>query len=210
LGRVPHYTDRGRKVKFRMNPRKEPGAETELSAISLKWYDLQHFFAHAAKLPDRIKIINADTGDVMTTVADLLNRKGAAIVSILPSETIENAAKLLTDKRIGALVVRDRRGKLGGILSERDVVRAIAFRGTAALADRVEDLMTREVRTCKPTETVKGLMEMMTLRRHRHVPVCDDAGELMGLVSIGDAVKARLDEQASEVAVLRDLTLARS
>ena len=145
----------------------------------------------------------------MTTVADLLTRKGANIVSILPSETIENAAKMLTEKRIGALVVCDRRGKLGGILSERDVVRAIATRGTAALADKVESLMTKEVRTCKPSETVKGLMEMMTLRRHRHVPVCDVEGELLGLVSIGDAVKARLDEQASEVAILRDLTLAR-
>jgi CBS domain-containing protein len=143
----------------------------------------------------------------MTSVSDLLNHKGRTIISILPSETLESAAKLLTEKRIGAVVVRDRRGKLAGILSERDIVRALADRGTAALADRVEDRMTKEVRTCLPTESVKDLMKMMTLRRHRHVPVCDAAGELLGVVSIGDAVKARLDEQASEVAVLRDLTL---
>lgn len=146
----------------------------------------------------------------MTTVSDLLNSKGRTIVSILPTETLESASKLLTEKRIGAVVVRDRRGKLAGILSERDIVRAIADRGTAALALRVEDLMTKEVKTCLPTETVKDLMRMMTLRRHRHVPVCDTTGELIGVVSIGDAVKARLDEQASEVAVLRDLNLIKA
>jgi CBS domain-containing protein len=73
---------------------------------------------------------------------------------------------------------------------------------------RVEDMMTKEVRTCQPSEPVKDLMKMMTLRRHRHVPVVDASGELVGVVSIGDAVKARLDEQASEVAVLRDLNLS--
>jgi len=144
----------------------------------------------------------------MTSVSDLLNHKGRTIVSILPSETLEVAAKLMTEKRIGALVVRDRRGKLAGIVSERDIVKAIADHGNAALSNRVEDLMTKEVRTCLPTEPVRDLMKMMTLRRHRHVPVVDTSGELVGVVSIGDAVKARLDEQASEVAVLRDLNLA--
>jgi len=143
----------------------------------------------------------------MTIISDVLNHKGRTIVSILPSETLENAARLLTEKRIGAVVVLDRRGKLAGILSERDIVRAIADRGNAALAIRVEDMMTKEVRTCQPTDSVKEIMKMMTLRRHRHVPVVDDGGELVGVVSIGDAVKARLDEQASEVAVLRDLAL---
>jgi CBS domain-containing protein len=148
-------------------------------------------------------------GEDMTSVSDLLKHKGHTIVSIVPSETLESAARLLTEKRIGAVVVLDRRGKLCGILSERDIVRAIADRGlTAALAMRVEDMMTKEVRTCQPSEPVKDLMKMMTLRRHRHVPVVDASGELVGVVSIGDAVKARLDEQASEVAVLRDLNLS--
>jgi CBS domain-containing protein len=148
-------------------------------------------------------------GEDMTSVSDLLKHKGHAIVSTTPSETLENAARLLTEKRIGAVVVLDRRGKLAGILSERDIVRAIADKGlTAALAMRVEDMMTKEVRTCQPSEPVKDLMKMMTLRRHRHVPVVDASGELVGVVSIGDAVKARLDEQASEVAVLRDLNLS--
>jgi CBS domain-containing protein len=147
-------------------------------------------------------------GEDMTSVSDLLNHKGRTIISILPSETLENAARLLTEKRIGAVVVLDRRGKLAGILSERDIVRAIADRGNAALAMRVEDMMTKEVRTCQPSEPVKDLMKMMTLRRHRHVPVVDRGGDLVGVVSIGDAVKARLDEQASEVALLRDLNLS--
>jgi CBS domain-containing protein len=148
-------------------------------------------------------------GEDMTSVSDLLKHKGHAIVSIVPSETLESAARLLTEKRIGAVVVLDRRGKLCGILSERDIVRAIADKGlAAALAMRVEDMMTKEVRTCQPSEPVKDLMKMMTLRRHRHVPVVDPSGELVGVVSIGDAVKARLDEQASEVAVLRDLNLS--
>lgn len=145
----------------------------------------------------------------MTSVSDLLKHKGHTIVSIVPSETLESAARLLTEKRIGAVVVLDRRGKLCGILSERDIVRAIADKGlAAALALRVEDMMTKEVRTCQPSDPVKDLMKMMTLRRHRHVPVVDASGELVGVVSIGDAVKARLDEQASEVAVLRDLNLS--
>jgi CBS domain-containing protein len=148
-------------------------------------------------------------GEDMASVSDLLKHKGHTIVSIVPSETLESAARLLTEKRIGAVVVLDRRGKLCGILSERDIVRAIADKGlAAALTMRVEDMMTKEVRTCQPSEAVKDLMKMMTLRRHRHVPVVDASGELVGLVSIGDAVKARLDEQASEVAVLRDLNLS--
>jgi len=144
----------------------------------------------------------------MTVVSDLLNHKGPTVVSVLPAETLENAARLLTDKRIGAAVVLDRRGKLVGILSERDIVRTIADRGNAALTMKVEDVMTKEVRTCLPSEPVKDLMKMMTLRRHRHVPVVDSGGELVGVVSIGDAVKARLDEQASEGALLRDLNLS--
>lgn len=145
----------------------------------------------------------------MSTVADILDSKGHAIVSVLPNDTVADAARLLTEKRIGALVVRDRRGKLVGILSERDIVRAVADHGEEALDDHVEDLMTKEVRTCRPGDTIKEVMQLMTLRRHRHAPVCNDAGDLIGIVSIGDVVKARLNEQAHEMAVLRDLTLVK-
>ncbi|MGQ9369674.1 CBS domain-containing protein [Azospirillum sp. ST 5-10] len=145
----------------------------------------------------------------MTTIAELLNAKGHTVVSILPSETVSGAARTLTDKRIGAIVVRDRRGKLVGILSERDIVRSVAEKGEEALDLKVEELMTKQVKTCRPTDSIKDLMQMMTLRRHRHVPVCNELDELVGIVSIGDVVKARLDEQAHEVAVLRDLTLVK-
>lgn len=145
----------------------------------------------------------------MTTVAEVLKRKGHIVASILPSETIRTAARALTERRIGALVVCDRRGRLAGILSERDIVRAVAMNGADALDFPVEDLMTRQVKTCRPEDTIKDLMRMMTLRRHRHVPVCNEAGDLAGVISIGDAVKARLDEQAHEVAVLKDLALVR-
>lgn len=145
----------------------------------------------------------------MTTVAELLNHKGHSIASILPFETLATAARALNDKRIGALVVRDGHGKLVGILSERDIVTAIALRGADALEETVADRMTKEVRTCDPHDSIKDLMRMMTLRRHRHVPVSDDAGELIGVVSIGDVVRARIDEQAHEVAVLKDLALVR-
>ncbi|WP_353858967.1 CBS domain-containing protein [Azospirillum formosense] len=145
----------------------------------------------------------------MTVVSEVLNRKGHTVASILPSESIRTAARALTDRRIGALVVCDRRGRLAGILSERDIVRAVAMHGADALDMPVEDLMTRQVKTCRPEDTIKDLMQMMTLRRHRHVPVCNEAGDLAGVISIGDAVKARLDEQAHEVAVLKDLALVR-
>ncbi|CAO3375585.1 CBS domain-containing protein [Azospirillum argentinense] len=145
----------------------------------------------------------------MTVVSEVLNRKGHSVASILPSESIRTAARTLTDRRIGALVVCDRRGRLAGILSERDIVRAVAMHGADALDMPVEDLMTRQVKTCRPEDTIKDLMQMMTLRRHRHVPVCNEAGDLAGVISIGDAVKARLDEQAHEVAVLKDLALVR-
>ncbi len=145
----------------------------------------------------------------MSTIASVLGSKGHSIVSILPTDTVLDAARLLTHKRIGAVVVRDRRGKLVGILSERDIVRAIADRGEDTVQDKVEDLMTKEVKTCHPTDSIKDLMQIMTIRRHRHVPVCNELGELVGIVSIGDVVKARLDEQAHEVAVLRDITLVK-
>lgn len=146
----------------------------------------------------------------MTTVSAVLNTKGRTVVTIAPTDTIAKAAGLLHEKRIGAVVVRDLRNKVVGILSERDIVRAVASKGADALEHRVEELMTKEVRTCRPEDTIKELMQMMTMRRHRHVPVCDAAGDLLGIVSIGDVVKARLDEQAHEVAVLRDITLVKS
>ena len=141
-------------------------------------------------------------------VADVLRAKGAEVVTIVQTETIEAAAKMLRDRRFGSLTVRDRSGKLAGIITERDIVRAVAEKGVNGLAYKVEDFMTREVRTCKTSATIKDVMELMALRRIRHVPVVE-GGELLGMISSNDVVKYRLDERANEVAVLRDLTRAR-
>ncbi|HYD29286.1 MAG TPA: CBS domain-containing protein [Azospirillaceae bacterium] len=141
-------------------------------------------------------------------ITDILRHKGRHVTAILPNETVETATRLLAEKRIGAVLVRDRRGKVVGILSERDIVRRIADKGAAALALKVQELMTSDVKTCKPTDTVKEVMSVMTLRRIRHLPVMDGE-ELAGLVSIGDVVKSRLDEQAHEAAVYRDLSLVK-
>ena len=141
-------------------------------------------------------------------VSQILRTKGDSVFTTGPDERLAAAAELLHARYVGALVVMDAE-RVVGILSERDIVRAVATQGADALDLAVEELMTKEVKTCRPTDTVKDLMQMMTLRRHRHVPVCDDAGELVGVMSIGDAVKARLDEQAHEVAVLKDIALVR-
>lgn len=142
-------------------------------------------------------------------ISDILHRKGHEVVTIPSHATVETAARALVDNRIGALVVRDRRGAVAGIMSERDIVRGLARHGAAALELHVEDIMTREVVTCRPGDTVRDIMSLITIRRVRHVPVMD-GDRLVGIVSIGDIVKSRLDEKEHEVAMLRDLTIARS
>jgi len=140
-------------------------------------------------------------------ISSVLARKGSDLVTILPSDTLQVAARVLDSKRIGALVVRDRYGRLAGIISERDIVRAMADRGPSALEQPVGEYMIKEVKTLLPTDTIKTAMSMMTLRRIRHIPVLDAEGQLSGIVSIGDVVKSRTDERATEMAVLRDVTL---
>lgn len=137
-------------------------------------------------------------------VRHILQGKGRDVVAISESATITEAARLLTDKRIGALVVRDEGGQLSGIISERDLVHAIALAGAAALTAKVADHMTPGPETCVESDTVESLMEAMTHGRFRHVPVLDDEERLCGMVSIGDVVKTRIAETVSEAAALRD------
>lgn len=137
-------------------------------------------------------------------VRHILHGKGRDVVAIATNATICDAAKLLTDKRIGALVVRDDRGVLIGIISERDLVRAIAKGGAAAFGERVSEHMTPNPETCTEADTVESLMEVMTRGRFRHVPVLDERMQLCGMVSIGDVVKTRIAETVSEAAALRD------
>jgi CBS domain-containing protein len=137
-------------------------------------------------------------------VRHILYGKGRDVVAIMEGASIAEAARLLTDRRIGALVVKDGDGRLTGIISERDLVRAIARAGAGALTQAVADHMTPEPETCVETDTVESLMETMTRGRFRHVPVLDDGLRLCGMVSIGDVVKSRIAETVSEAAALRE------
>lgn len=137
-------------------------------------------------------------------VRHILHGKGRDVVCISPAATLAEAAKLLTDRKIGAVVVRDRGGELNGIFSERDLVHAVASSGAAALSDQVSMHMTPAPETCVETDTVESVMEVMTRGRFRHVPVLDDRFMLCGMISIGDVVKTRIAETVSEAAALRD------
>jgi CBS domain-containing protein len=135
-------------------------------------------------------------------VETILKTKGRSVVTIAPEATIGEAVALLKGKSIGAIVVSADGTKLAGILSERDVVHALADRGPAVMAIPVSALMTRHVFTCQPNDSIAELMAEMTKRRIRHLPVVD-GGRLAGIVSIGDVVKNRLDEVESEASSLR-------
>ena len=134
-------------------------------------------------------------------VAAVLKRKGSDIVSIRPGDPIAAVTRMLAERRIGAALVVDG-GAPVGILSERDIVRGVAKQGGGVLQQPVSTLMTRDLVTCRPDDTVAHVMAVMSERRIRHLPVMD-GGRLIGLISIGDAVKARLDDAELEVESLR-------
>ncbi len=140
-------------------------------------------------------------------VEDILKVKGTEVVATAPGESVAAIARLLNVRRIGAAVVRDGAGNLAGVISERDIIRAIAVNGERALDMQVRDVMTSEVVTCKPGDTISAAMKLMTVRRFRHLPVVED-GELKGIISIGDVVKHRLEETEMETRVLRDYVIA--
>jgi CBS domain-containing protein len=142
-------------------------------------------------------------------VKNILRIKGREVVTIGSDATLSEAARLLARKRIGALVVRDRDGVLAGILSERDIVHAVAETSVAALAQTVSMHMSHAITSCSETDTIDDLMEVMTRRRFRHVPVIDDDEKLIGIVSIGDIVKSRIEETVREAATLREYIAAR-
>ena len=135
-------------------------------------------------------------------VETILKTKGRAVVTIAREATIAEAVALLTDRGIGAIVVGDADGAVAGILSERDIVHALAERGPSLLTLPVSALMTRHVFTCRPEDGIAELMSEMTKRRIRHLPVVE-GGRLAGIVSIGDVVKNRLDEVETEASSLR-------
>jgi CBS domain-containing protein len=135
-------------------------------------------------------------------VERILRGKGDKVATVAPSASIAVAVATLKREGIGALVVSRDGTSVDGILSERDVIHGLAASGTALLEVKVEQLMTRRVFTCTPRDSVADLMAEMTKRRVRHIPVLRD-GALAGIVSIGDVVKARLDEMEDETTSLR-------
>jgi CBS domain-containing protein len=140
---------------------------------------------------------------VKTILAAKKRNLGGDIIDIEPAADLAAAVKLLTAHHIGALLIRGTGGRLAGILSERDIVRALAEHGTGALALAVGQVMTREVETCGEDETVAGIMERMTAGKFRHMPVMSN-GKLVGLISIGDVVKERVEECERESEAMRD------
>lgn len=132
---------------------------------------------------------------------DLVKVKGTDIVSVPPDATLGEAIETLAARNIGAVVVMDGRS-LAGILSERDVIKVLNGAPTGFRSTSVAEVMTSDVSTAGPEASVLELLKLMTERRFRHVPIVED-GEVIGLVSIGDAVKARVDEVEGEAAALK-------
>jgi CBS domain-containing protein len=135
-------------------------------------------------------------------ISSILKGKGTDVVSVSPGDTVLAVARVLTERRIGAALVRDTAGRMLGIISERDVVTGMANQGQGTTQLPAERLMTRDLVTVSPQTSVNEAMELMTRRRVRHLPVMEK-GELVGLVSIGDLVKARIDEAEHEAAELK-------
>jgi CBS domain-containing protein len=135
-------------------------------------------------------------------VETILRAKGRQVATIAPDASVEEALTQLAKRAIGALVVSDDGASVDGILSERDIVRSLAEHGTALLRMRVEELMTTRVFTCTPKDTIDELMGLMTERRIRHLPVTEN-NRLVGIVSIGDIVKNRLEEVEYEATSMR-------
>jgi len=137
------------------------------------------------------------------TVRAILSRKGNDVATIEPNATLAAAMKILAERRIGALVITGADQRLVGILSERDIVRTLADRGPKALDEPIAEVMTRKVVTCSQSETVTDIMGRMSTGKFRHVPVVEQ-GRLIGIVSIGDVVKSRLEEMEREREALHD------
>jgi len=132
------------------------------------------------------------------TVAAILKQKGGEVVSVTPAATLPEIAAIIAARRIGAVIVLQGEGQLAGIVSERDVVKAIAAHGAAALGKTAADIMTANVITATPKTTINDAMAQMDAGYFRHLPVVDN-GKLVGIISVKDVVHARIETQALEV-----------
>ncbi|MGH6971981.1 MAG: CBS domain-containing protein [Caulobacteraceae bacterium] len=135
-------------------------------------------------------------------VSHILKDKGDLVFTASPSDSVTAVAALLQARKVGAMVVLEGDRRVVGIVSERDIVRVVAELGAAGLGQPVAACMTRDVVFAQPTETVDALLERMTDRRIRHLPVCED-GRLVGIVSIGDLVKSKIAESEAEAETLK-------
>lgn len=131
------------------------------------------------------------------TVAAILKHKGARVETVRPNATVQQVCSLLAERRIGATVVVGAAGEVVGVVSERDIVQALSQHGQAALNRAVDEVMTRHVETCRLTDSSETLMEKMTVGRFRHLPVVE-GGRLIGIISIGDVVKRRIEDSELE------------
>jgi CBS domain-containing protein len=136
------------------------------------------------------------------TVRSILDTKGHQVQSIEPEAKLSSAIKTLSERRIGAVLVM-KEGRIEGILSERDIVRVLGERGAKVMDEPVSGVMTRKVVSCRQTDTVAAIMEIMTVGKFRHLPVLE-GDKVAGLISIGDVVKWRVREYESEQEALRD------
>jgi CBS domain-containing protein len=150
-----------------------------------------------------LRALGASRGRRHMHVKNILSAKGGNVVSIEPTATLETAVRTLAENKIGALLVLGPDRRVIGILSERDIVRVLAQHGASVLAQPLSQVMTRKVVTCSPSETIGVIMEQMTAGKFRHVPVIEQ-DQIVGIVSIGDVVKYRLQEMEHESAALRD------
>jgi len=142
------------------------------------------------------------------TVANILKSKGSdEVVTIAPDKSVRDAVTVLSERRIGSLVVSEDGAHALGILSERDIVREIGRRGAGCLTEPVRDLMTRKLVTCQTSETSDAVLTTMTEGRFRHMPVVDDADRMVGLVTLGDVVKYRLTEVTAENKALEGMIM---
>lgn len=136
-------------------------------------------------------------------IAQIIRDKGAVVHTLAASATLEDAARELNEKRVGALVVIDAEGSIIGVFSERDLVREVARRGAKALDSDVASAMSRDVITAQPEETIDDCLARMTDRRVRHLPVIVENVRLIGIVSIGDLVKHRIALAEAESAAMQ-------
>jgi CBS domain-containing protein len=136
-------------------------------------------------------------------IQSILNTKGRDVITVSPETTVRDAVSVICEKRIGAVVVVGEDRMIDGIFSERDLIRGINETGADVLDKPVKDIMTREVQTCGRFDAIVDVMGLMTRRRFRHIPVVEN-GKLIGLVSIGDAVKARIADAESEAEALKE------